>query len=152
MSQSLQQDGDAGQPPGAPLVVPVAKHQAHQLRVSGAHGLLKNCQSRKTCRQRLRVKQPQSLRTHLKWMKSRRFRRRWGSEGCPNQSRPVESLGGSRGCCRLFIHHSSQELHTGSPSLVFFESICTSPPSQYPGNSVLAGASGSSTPVHQMVV
>lgn len=98
LSQSLQQDGDAGQSLGGPLVVPVAKHQTHQLRVSGAHCLLKNCQSRKTCRQRLRVKQPRSLRPHLKWMKSRNFRRRWGgSEDCPNRSRPVEGLVGSSG-------------------------------------------------------
>lgn len=83
LSQSFQQDGDAGQSLGGPLVVPVAKHQTHQLRVSGAHCLLKNCQSRKTCRQRLRVKQPRSLRAHLIWMKTRNFRRQWGERGLP---------------------------------------------------------------------
>lgn len=42
LAQSLQQDGDARQSLGSPLVVTVTKHETHQLRISGTHRLLKN--------------------------------------------------------------------------------------------------------------
>lgn len=43
LAQSLQQDRDARQSLGSPLVVTVTKHKTHQLRISGTHRLLKNC-------------------------------------------------------------------------------------------------------------
>ncbi len=63
LAQSLQQDGDARQSLGSPLVVTVTKHETHQLRISGTHRLLKNWK-----RERRRIKQSQSLRPHLKFM------------------------------------------------------------------------------------
>lgn len=42
LAQSLQQDGDARQSLGSPLVVTVTKHKTHQLWISCAHRLLKN--------------------------------------------------------------------------------------------------------------
>lgn len=42
LAQSLQQDGDARQSLGSPLVVTVTKHETHQLWISGTHRLLKN--------------------------------------------------------------------------------------------------------------
>lgn len=43
LAQSLQQNGDARQSLGSPLVVTVTKHKTHQLWISGTHCLLKNC-------------------------------------------------------------------------------------------------------------
>lgn len=67
LAQSLQKDGDARQSLGSPLVVTVTKHETHQLWISGAHRLLKNCRRKREIKRR-RVKQSQLLRPHLKFM------------------------------------------------------------------------------------
>lgn len=45
LAQLPQQDGDARQSLGSPLVVTVTEHETHQLRISGTHCLLKNCRT-----------------------------------------------------------------------------------------------------------
>lgn len=96
LAQSFQQERNARQSFSSPLVVTVMKHETHQLRISGAHCLLKNCmikgvREREMESKTLQLSINQSLRSHLTCMNMRNLRsgktaktEAWGKIGTTN--------------------------------------------------------------------
>lgn len=84
LAQSLQQDGDARQSLGSPLVVTVTKHETHQLRISGTHRLLKNWERERESKTEPLTQASSKIYVHEQF--------KGGSENCQNWSGPKEKL------------------------------------------------------------